>query len=108
MSGSRISYVCMDVRGALSDLKFPRDYRRMFKADDGRTLSPDEARNALYDELAKGHEFIPTHPGCGNPCTVSVCKGFQYKSGPDGAWGCPGYRIDENGNPIAEPQDAAP
>lgn len=108
MSGGRISYVCMDVRGALSDLKFPRDYRRMFKADDGRTLSPDEARNALYDELAKGHEFIPTHPGCRNPCTVSACKGFQYKRGPDGAWGCPGYRIDDNGNPIAESQGGAP
>lgn len=85
-------YMCLSVRGAISDLhrrrsKKPTEYRD----DNGRPLYRNEAIDALMDELAKGHEVIPMHKGCGNPCKNSCkCAGFDYKDG-----GCPGYPIDE-------------
>jgi hypothetical protein len=37
----------------------------------GRYLTPDEARNALMDELSKGHEVIP----------IGECDNFDFKRG---------------------------
>lgn len=41
-------HMCMDVQGFMSRAKFPRDYRGMFKHDDGRSMTPDEARDQLF------------------------------------------------------------
>ena len=86
-------YMCLSVRGAIRDLqrrrsKKPTEYRN----DAGRNMYRDEAINALMDELVQGHEVIPMHKGCGNPCKNSCqCKGFDY--GENG--GCPGYPLDQ-------------
>lgn len=79
-SVNTITHMCLNVRGFLSNNRFPDAYRGMFKHDDGRSMTPDEARNTLYDELAKGHEVIPLG---------SVCDGFDYSGG-----GCPSHSED--------------
>lgn len=87
--------MCMDVRGFLRNSQFPRDFRGMFKHDDGRSMTPEEAREALFDELAKGHKLIPLNEKCGNPCQQSAkCAGFRY--GRDIGGGCPGYEVTDN------------
>ena len=77
MMGTRRIHGCIDVRGLL--LKKDRDLRGWLTNDDGRELSPQEARLALMDELLKGHEVIPV----GDPC-----EGFNFKTG------CPGHPAD--------------
>jgi hypothetical protein len=72
-----IHHLCLNIRGFLSNSRFPKAYEGMFKHDDGRSMTPEEARETLYDELAKGHEVIPFGP---------VCEGFDYGGG-----GCPGH-----------------
>jgi len=87
---SRSFHVCMNVRGFLKNSTFPKSYTNMFKHDDGRSMTPDEARDALMDELANGHETIPMSDKCGNPCQTPGCKGFDYSA----AGGCPGYETE--------------
>jgi hypothetical protein len=55
---------------------------------DGKPSTPDRVREALMDELAKGHELVPF----GEPC-----EGFDYKSG------CPGHPIDDAAAPSEAP-----
>lgn len=76
---SKIVHMCLDVRGALMNWS-DREFRGVFKHDDGRPMSVREAKNALMDEIAKGHEVIPC---------VNDCEGFDYKTG------CPGHPVDE-------------
>ncbi len=73
-------HMCLSVRGALKTMT-KRQLGRMFSHDDGRRMTADEARDALMDELAKGHEVIPF----GEPC-----EGFDY-----GGSGCPGHEVAE-------------
>jgi hypothetical protein len=87
---SKTMYMCLNVRGALRNMT-KREKRGMFKHDDGRTMTADEADDALMDELVKGHEVIPMSTTCGNPCSYASCTGFDY--GPEG--GCPGHATDE-------------
>lgn len=83
-------YMCVSVNGYLAALKRTRRRDSML-SDNGRTLSRTEAIAYLTIEQNKGHDVIPAHAGCGNPCTNSCkCTGFDYKGG-----GCPGYVIDE-------------
>lgn len=86
------SYMYLSVRGAISDLQRRRSKKLTeYRDDNGRQLSRDEAIEALFDELAQGHEVIPMAKGCGNPCRNSCkCAGFDYKDG-----GCPGYKLDD-------------
>ncbi|VVE82676.1 hypothetical protein [Pandoraea sputorum] len=70
-------HLCLDVRGALMNWK-PRDFRGMFKHDDGRTMSPDEAKAELLDELSRGHNFIP----------FGKCDNFDHKE-----HGCMGHPV---------------
>lgn len=84
---STITYMCLSVRGFIRNSKFPRDYRGVFKHNDGRPMSPNEARDTLLDEIAKGHHVIPLSPHCANPCTRPNCAGFNYGEG----GGCPGH-----------------
>lgn len=74
---SRTFHLCVSVRGMLN---WDKAYaRRMLptitKADGTRFASIGEFRNSLMDELANGHEVLPTGP----------CEGFDYKTG------CPGH-----------------
>jgi hypothetical protein len=75
-------HTCLSVRGALSWDK--RQFRNALswitKPGGERYRSVDHLRDALFDELAKGHEVIPI----GEPC-----EGFDYKTG------CPTHEIPE-------------
>ena len=67
-------HLCLDIRGALM---LPNSkLRGWLRDDDGRLLSPDEARLALMDELAKGRRVMPMG---------DACEGFDYQTG------CPGH-----------------
>lgn len=70
---SRMYHLCLDVRGFLMHAK-KRDYRGIFKHDDGRPMTTDEAKRALLDELAKGHDKI----------ACSECDNFDFKKGCQG------------------------
>jgi hypothetical protein len=57
----------------------PREWRNCCTdSETGRTLTPDEVKAALLDELAKGHEVIPFNAG--------PCEGFDFAGK-----GCPGH-----------------
>jgi hypothetical protein len=74
-------HLCLSIRGALS---WPlRDFQRkivpMLQHDDGRPMTEHEARNALFDELAQGHEVLP----------IGQCDNFDYTKG------CQGHLMPE-------------
>lgn len=74
-------HMCLNVRGFLNNRRFPKDFQHLFRRSDGVSLTPEEARDHLYDELAKGHEVIPL--------TNEPCPGFDYSGG-----GCPGHDVE--------------
>lgn len=69
-----IRHMCVDIRGVLGWKD--RDLKGMFRHDDGRSMSAAEIRDALYDELAKGHRVLPMSQDC---------EGFDFQTG------CPGH-----------------
>lgn len=83
--------ICMSIQGFLLHNKFPRDYVNMFE-DNGKTLTPEEARSYLQSELDKGRKVIPASAECGNPCAHvnNGCTGFDYAGG-----GCPGRYVNK-------------
>lgn len=101
MSTRRL-YMCMSVEGALRDA-LSRHPRKLSYAtgDDGKRFTFREFADELIAELRKGHDVIPTQPGCGNPCARAHlgCTGFVYASKGDEPHGCPGYSV-----PDQEPQ----
>lgn len=65
-------HMCMSVRGALNWNKATlKRMAKSFTDDNGKPMTPDQVRNALMDELAKGHEVIP----------LGECDNFDYKKG---------------------------
>ena len=72
-----IRHMCLSVRGVLLNWS-DSQLEGVFKHDDGRPMTPQEAKATLLDELAKGHEVIPCGP---------ACEGFDFTGG-----GCPGHR----------------
>lgn len=76
----------MNIDGFIRNNRYPRDYD-IFQDDDGRELSPAEARTFLALEKAKGRNVIPCSSECGNPCrhADNGCAGFDYAGG-----GCSG------------------
>ena len=60
-------HMCIDVKGVLSRWKM-KDFRNLFRDESGRTLTPQEAKDHLIEELSKGHNFIP----CGE------CDNFDH------------------------------
>lgn len=71
-------HMCMSVRGALNwDKRRFKQWAGAFTNEDGTKPTPDEVREFLMDELAKGHEVIPMS---------DACEGFDFKTG------CPGHR----------------
>ena len=80
---SKIIHLCVSIRGVLNwnDKELTRLYKGCITNDDGKILvTAHEIRNALYDELAKGHDVLPTSDDC---------VGFDYKKG------CPGHETKE-------------
>ena len=76
---SKMYHLAVDIRGFLLNNKRDRDFKGVFTHDNGQPMSADQARNALMDELAKGHKVIPTCP----------CEGFDYQHG------CPGHDVPD-------------
>lgn len=66
----------LNVRGFIRNNRYPDGYRGVFRHDDGRSMTPDEAHDALLDELKKGREVIP----------LGECDNFDYAGG-----GCQGH-----------------
>lgn len=55
--------------------------RGLFRRSDGTTLTADEARAHLLDELAKGHTVLPM--------SDPACEGFSFTNG------CPGHSYQD-------------
>lgn len=68
---SRYTHMCLNLEGFLSHTPFPRGYVGVFKHDDGRQMTPAEARETMFAELRKGHRVIPCAP----------CDNFDYQTG---------------------------
>ena len=65
-------HLALSVRGALAwSRKEFREATVWIKRDDGSPMTPEQIREALYDELAKGHERIP----------MGACDNFDPKTG---------------------------
>ncbi len=73
-------HMCADIRGMLRNHSKKGSLKNTFTDDDGRKLSDAEAREYLYDCLAKGWRVIPMNDKCDN---------FDYKKG------CPGHDVEE-------------
>lgn len=74
-------HMSLSVRGALN---WPKaEMRRLAKSmtkPDGSALTPEQAREALMDELAKGHEVVPIGIVCDNWDWKEGCKGHRAES----------------------------
>lgn len=70
---SRRVHMSLSVRGVLTNWT-PKMLKNLLRHDDGRTMTAAEAKAALLDELAKGHEMLPY----GN------CDNFDFKTGCQG------------------------
>lgn len=92
---SQTIHLCVSVRGLLhhSTAEARRDLKWIAKNDGTHYASIHELRNALMDELAQGHEVLPTGP----------CEGFDYKTG------CPGHENEaDRPSPATKPVHDAP
>lgn len=69
-----ITHCCLEVSGALKSTR--RLKAQLFRDENGRRLSADEAHDVLCEHLLAGHVVIPI----GKPC-----EGFSYITG------CPGH-----------------
>ncbi len=74
---NRVIHLSQSVRGLLhySDRELTQALKWITRDGGKRFRSARELRNALMDELVKGHELLPTGP----------CEGFDPKTG------CPGH-----------------
>lgn len=75
---TRSYHLCLDVRGALMNWT-DREMKGVFLHDDGRKMTPREAKMFLMDEIAKGHKVIP----------VCQCDNFSFETG------CEGHEVPE-------------
>jgi len=73
-------HMSLNVRGALVNWS-DDDLATLLQHDDGSPMTAREAKLALLDELAKGHEVIPMS---------EACEGFDYSGR-----GCPGHEVAE-------------
>jgi hypothetical protein len=78
---TRRIHMAVSVRGMLSwpTREAKRMLKSILKADGSPYRTVDELREALMDELSRGHEVLPL----GN-----VCDGFDFKDG------CPGHEVE--------------
>ena len=75
---SKTIHMCADIRGMLNNYRRKDSLKDVFVDDNGKKLSDYEAREYLYDCLAKGWKVIP----CGE------CDNFDYQTG------CKGHEIE--------------
>lgn len=75
--GKRTIHLSQSVRGALRNWRFPYDFQKIFKKEDGEYATAHEAREHLLECLSEGKEFLPMS---------DECVGFDFKNG------CPGHR----------------
>ena len=76
-------HMCISVRGLLrhSAAEMKR-YIKSITKDDGTPFSSvDEYRNALLDEIAKGHEVLPMSKDCDNFDFKKGCQGHEDVKG---------------------------
>lgn len=71
-------HLSLSVRGALTNWT-KKDMGRLLQHDDRRTMTASEAREALLEELSKGHEVVP----------MGECNNFDFKKG------CLGHEEDK-------------
>ena len=67
-------HMCISVRGVLckSDRELETEFRDAVTDDNGRKCTTaKQIRNVFFDELAKGHEYVP----------LGNCDNFDYKAG---------------------------
>ena len=64
-------HMCADIRGMLNNHTRKGSLKGMFKDEAGREISHEEARDYLYDCLAKGWRVIP----------FGDCDNFDYQNG---------------------------
>ena len=69
-------HMCADIRGMLENYTRKCSLNGVFKDDDGRSLTHEEARNYLYDCLTKGWKVIP-YGDCDNFDYQTGCKGHN-------------------------------
>ena len=74
----RTLHMCADIRGMLNNYRRKGSLKGVFKDKDGRPLSDNEAREFLYDCLAKGWRVIP-YGECDNFDYQTGCKGHPVK-----------------------------
>jgi hypothetical protein len=67
--------MALDIAGWLMSHNRRQDYRGMFRHDDGRMMTPDEAKAELLHQLANGRKLLP----------YGDCPDFDYQAG------CPGH-----------------
>ena len=70
MKATRV-HMCLDIRGWLMNHTRKRDYRGMFKHDDGRPMTADEAKANLLNQLAMGRKVLP----------FGDCDNFSFETG---------------------------
>jgi hypothetical protein len=75
---SKTIHLVVSVRGMLnwSNAESKRNLKWITKKDGSRYGSVDELRNALMDELAQGHEVLPTGE-CDNHDWKTGCQGHE-------------------------------
>lgn len=84
-------HVALSVRGTLKNAP-RRELASLFvNGQTGKRLTADEAKDALLNHLAKGHEVIPL---------AHDCQGFDYSGG-----GCPGHPETATLSTIKPPRD---
>lgn len=72
-------HLSMDIKGFMRNNRYPQQYRGVFLTDDGKKLTPFEAREMLFQALAEGKVVLPCGP----------CEGFSFQAG------CPGHETEE-------------
>lgn len=60
----------LDVKGVLKNWK-PSQLKGLLNHPDGKSMTADEVKDVLLNELSKGHEMLP----------IGECDKFDYKSG---------------------------
>lgn len=65
-----VMHLCCDIRGLLENYR-RKSLKGVFHDENGRGLTDDEAREYLYDCLAKGWKVIP----------MGDCDNFDYQKG---------------------------
>lgn len=84
-------HMAINIRGMIEHYR--RKSMRGVITDNGRPLSDEDARNYLYDLLAKGYKIMPM-------CDEKDCPEFDYFGG-----GCPGHDVhyyDNNDDEITK------